>query len=418
MKKILFFAAVAAFAAVSCVKENYNVDGEKFVIKASMSDTKTVLSEGTKTLWTPGDQLTVFNKTKGNCQFKTNITENAAVASFEYLGGAEYFDTPETFHAFYPYSKAIATEDFQNFTGLEIPSVQKAVENGFDSAAALCYATGQSTDLTFQNLTSLLKFTVDADEVYNVRIYASSKISGTCSFNGTTLAASYNQVQLKGVMRKGKTFYMVVAPGTYTSLSVYVNNEPLSSMNRENKTLEAGKIYDMGKLGNNRRTVVDWYYASDIPSSITAEDLPEQYRSNINDVNASDRDKFQQSDSYGNRGARYKVWYVSEDGTKLTCGDDVRTVDDASNMNRDGQHYAILYSYWGMPMYFNIDWETKYNNEANKFPLVDMRDRKVQYTWQLNRSYYDANTRTVVIDLASNEGSQMKLFHGKLSKNK
>ena len=165
MKKILFFAAVAAFAAVSCVKENYNVEGEKFVIKAAMSDTKTVLSEGTKTLWTPGDQLTVFNKTKGNCQFKTNITENAAVATFEYLGGAEYFDTPETFHAFYPYSKAIATEDFQNFTGLEIPSVQKAVENGFDSAAALCYATGQSTDLTFQNLTSLLKFTVDADEV-------------------------------------------------------------------------------------------------------------------------------------------------------------------------------------------------------------------------------------------------------------
>ena len=414
MKKILFFAAVAAFAAVSCVKENYNVEGEKFVIKAAMSDTKTVLSEGTKTLWTPSDELTVFNAGKVNCQFTTNITENAAVASFS----AESFEAPETFHAFYPYNKAIATSDFQNFTGLEIPSVQKAVENGFDPAAALCYATGQSTDLAFQNLTALLKFTINADEIYNVRIYASSKISGTCSFNGTTLAASNNQVQVKGLMRKGKTFYMAVAPGTYSSLSVFVNNEPYSAANRENKTLEAGKIYDMGLIATTRRTVVDWYYASDIPSSITAEDIPESYRSNINDVNASDRDKFQQADSYGNRGARYKVWYVSEDGTTLTCGDDVRNVDDVNNRNRDGQHYAILYSYYGMPMYFNIDWETKYNGEANKFPLVDMRDRKVQYTWQLNRSYYDASTRTVVIDLASSEGNQMKLFHGKLSKTK
>lgn len=417
MKKIVFFAAVAALAAVSCVKEE-GFSTQKAVLKASFEETKTVLAEGTKTHWTPNDQLTVFNNAKGNCLFKTNITENAAVATFEYLGGAEYFDAPEVYHAFYPYGKSIATEDFQNFTGLEIPSVQPAIENGFDPAAALCYGTGASANVTFKNLTALLKFTVDADEVYNVRIYASNKISGTCTFDGTTLAASNNQVQLKGVMRKGKTFYMAVAPGTYSSLSVYVNNEPLSGMNRENKTLEAGKIYDMGKLGNNRRTVVDWYYASAIPSSITAEELPEEYRGNINDVNASDRDKFQQADSYGSRGARYKVWYVSEDGKTLTCGDDVRNVDEAGNMNRDGQHYAILYCYYGMPMYFNIDWETKYNNESGKFPLVDMRDRKVQYTYQLNRSYYDANTRTVVIDLASTEGSQIKLFHGQLSKSK
>ena len=62
MKKILFFAAVAALAAVSCVKEE-GFTTQKAVLKASFEETKTVLAEGTKTHWTPGDLLrTTQNK--------------------------------------------------------------------------------------------------------------------------------------------------------------------------------------------------------------------------------------------------------------------------------------------------------------------------------------------------------------------
>lgn len=410
MKKILFFAALAAIAA-SCVNESYET--EKYVINASIEQTKTAL-DGVKTNWTAGDELTVFNADKSNCKFTTAIESASATAAFTYTGA---FQVSANTCAFYPYNQSIATQDFATFTGLEIPEIQTPVENGFDPTATLCFARVQSENVTFQNLTALLKFTVNADEVYNVRIYAAgSKIAGTCTFDGTALTASANQVQLKGVMRKGKTFYMAVAPGAYTSLSVYVNNEPYSDLNRENKTLEAGKIYDMGMLGNNRRSIVDWYYASDVPSTFTAEDLPEQYRANINDVNKDD--PFQQTDAYSTRGARYKIYLVSEDGKTLICGDTTHPVDWYLNENKDGQIYAVHADKWGQPLYFNIDWETKYNGEAGKFPLVCMRDRCVNYVWQSNRSYYDSNTRTLRVDLATEEGGTVKLFHGQLSKTK
>lgn len=422
MKKILFFAAIAALAAVSCAKETA-VNTEKFVIKASFAETKTVLAEGTKTHWTPGDQISVFNAGKGNCLFKTDITENTAAADFYYLGGEEYFDKPEEYFCFYPYNKNISTTDFVTFKGLEIPAVQTPVENGFDPKAALCFGRGNSANVAFENLTALLKFTVDAEEVYNVRVYATwgSKFGGSCTFDGTTLTASVNQVQLKGVMRKGKTFYMAVAPGTYETLDVYVDNMPYSSLNRTNKTLEAGKIYDMGKLGNARVSatkVVDWYRIDEnnfYASTITREDLPEEYQNlDIEDVNANDPIK---GEAQLNRGSRYRIYYTSEDGATLTSGSDVRTVDDTSNRHIDGQFYAILYSKWGAPIYFNIDWETKYEGQNGVHPLVDVRDRNISYKYQVNRSYYDANNRMLVLDLASCQEGRVKLFHGKWTRN-
>ena len=412
MKKIVFFAAVAALAAVSCVKEE-GFSTQKAVLKASFEETKTVLAEGTKTHWTPNDQLTVFNNGKGNCLFKTNITENAAVASFEYLGGAEYFGTPEVYHAFYPYNANIKTNDFQSFTGLEIPAIQTPVENGFDPTATICYGTGASANVTFKNLTALLKFTIDADEVYNVRVYATwgSKFGGSCTFDGTALTASTNQVQLKGVMRKGKTFYMAVAPGTYETLDVYVNSEKLSDKTRTNKTLEAGKIYDMGKLGNNRKSILDWYnYTTETPSTITAADVDWEYDT-WQDYSASY--PFCRTD--GSFGSCYKVYYVAEDGITLTTPSDTE-VRKGNSATQNGQLYSVFYQKWGMNLYFNIDWETKFNDQWGVYPIVDVQDRNIIPSHQLNRSYYDANTRTLHFDLATMEGTTLKLLHGQMSK--
>lgn len=420
MKKILFFAAVAALTAVSCVKENHTAESA-YVLKAEIADVKTVLSDGVKTHWTPNDQLTVFNSSKGNCVFSTDISANAESAEFKYAGSG--FSAPEEgIFAFYPYSKSIATNDFKTFTGLEIPEIQTPVENGFDPAAALLFGHGTSSDIQFQNLVSLLKFTVDAEEVYNVRVYATwgSKFGGACTFDGEKLIASKNQVQLKGVMRKGKTFYMAVAPGTYETLDVYVDNMPYSQLNRTNKTLEAGKVYDMGMLGNARVSstrVVDWYRMKKEPyfaSTITAADLPEEYRTRtINDVNESDPID---GECQFNKGSRYRIYYTSEDGATLTSGDDVREVD-AGNRHKDGQFYAVLYGKFGLVMYFNIDWESKYEGQSGVHPLVDIRDRNINYDYMLSRSYYDANNRRLVLDVASCQEGVIKLFHGQWNRN-
>jgi hypothetical protein len=148
MKKILFFAAVAALAAVSCAKETA-IHTEKVVIKANLEQTKTVLAEGTKTHWTPNDQLSVFDADKNNFLFETGIEANTASADFYYAG--EGFEAPEEYFCFYPYNKNISTTDFVTFKGLEIPAVQTPVENGYDPAAALCFGRGQSANVSFEN---------------------------------------------------------------------------------------------------------------------------------------------------------------------------------------------------------------------------------------------------------------------------
>lgn len=411
MKKILFFAAVAALAAVSCTKETA-VNTEKVVIKASFTETKTALAEGTKTHWTPGDQLSVFNASMGNCLFKTDIEANTAGADFYYAG--EAFDAPQEYFCFYPYNKNISTTDFVTFKGLEIPAVQTPVENGFDPAAALCFGRGQSANVSFENLTSLLKFTIDADEVYTVRVYATwgSKFAGACTFDGTALTASVNQVVLKGPMRKGKTFYMAVAPGTYETLDVYVNNEKLSDMTRTNKTLEAGKIYDMGKLGNNRKTVLDFYnYTTNPASTITQEDVDFNY-ADWQDYSA----KYPFCRVDASWGSAYKVYYVAEDGITLTNPHDTEVRKGNGDPTKNGQMYSVFYQKYGMNLYFNIDWETKYDNKWGVYPIVDIQDRGITPTYLLNRSYYDSNTRTLHFDFAIGEGTTLKLIHGQMSK--
>ena len=242
-----------------------------------------------------------------------------------------------------------------------------------------------------------------------MRIYASNKISGTCTFDGTTLAASYNQVQLKGVMRKGKTFYMAVAPGTYTKLDIYVNNQPVSEMTRENKTLEAGKIYDMGKLTNNRRSItLDSYSINNIPSSITESDVDYSYTDWL-DYSA----KYPFFDSGYSFGYGNKVYLVAEDGITLTCPSDQERKGNGQP-TKNGQIYSVFYQKYGMNLYFNIDWEGKYDGNSMKRPIVDIQDRHYSYEYQLNRSYYDESTKTLHFDFANHQESTIKLFHGEM----
>ena len=67
MKKIYSFAiaAVALFSAASCQKELVNApmtEGGDFTVTAIASaETKTVLVDGVKTYWAPGDKISVFN---------------------------------------------------------------------------------------------------------------------------------------------------------------------------------------------------------------------------------------------------------------------------------------------------------------------------------------------------------------------
>ena len=420
MKKILFFAAVAAIAA-SCVNENYET--EKYVLNASIAETKTEL-DGVKTNWTPGDELSVFGAAKTNCKFTTAIESASATAAFTYTGA---FEVSANTCAFYPYNESIATTDGVAFTGLEIPEIQTPVNGGFDPKAALCFAKVLSTDVTFQNLTSLIKFTVDADEVYNVKVWATGpRIAGACTFDGTTLTASTMKVELKGVMRKGNTYYLAVAPGAYDGLNVFVNGLPVNDLNRTNKTLEAGKIYDMGTLTNPRSSVVTYYTASTPESQIKPEDIENQSLVNTShgdwtysDASKSTAFKNEQLGNYGGHDGTaygYKVYYVAEDGKTLTTGGETITIKDV-NYTENGQFYAVMTTKYAQALFFNIDWETKYNGQDNVYALVDQQDRHGRYnTVNLSKSYYDATAQKLVFDIAFFEYDHIKRVYGQLAK--
>lgn len=388
MKKILFFAAVAAIAA-SCVNENYET--EKYVINASIEQTKTAL-DGVKTNWTAGDELSVFNADKSNCKFTTAITEASASATFTYTGA---FQPCAQTCAFYPYSQAIATQDFATFTGLEIPEIQTPVENGFDPTATLCFARVQSENVTFQNLTALIKFTVAADEVYNVKVVATgANLAGTSTFDGTTLVASEAAAQLKGRMLNGKTFYLAVAPGTFNTLTVFVNGIEVTAKGRQNKTLVAGKIYDLGELANPRPSIVaDGYNVSDIA---TADFFTKEDHADVDAPRWTDL-PFSAAQSRGG-----SIYRVLEDGTPVDV--DGKTITEKLDLanwqaTKKSQVYSVIYGYWALNAYFSVDWEGSYNGDATKYPIIDTQDRNGDINSPLlNNSYYDSQTNSLVFN--------------------
>jgi len=414
MKKIVFFAAVAALAAVSCVKDGYTSDVQTTVVKATVSETKTALVNNTKTYWTKDDQISVFNAGKGNCQFTTAIEEASANAEFTFAGD---WAAPEVYHAFYPYSASIATEDFTTFTGLEIPAVQTAVADGFDPEAALLYGEGASANLLFSNLTALIKFTVASDEVYTVKLVSTGdKLAGEASLVGDKLTATSSEVVLKGSMLEGKTFYVAVAPGTFETLKVFVNGVELTTKAYTARTLEAGTIYNMGEITNPRTTAIvgTLDQVTNFETTISTSDIPWYNADNIELIAAFTNDTFWHHDGY-------RVYNVGNDGKTIVSGDASLVIDDDAtwgNNTTNEQHYAVLYGKYDPPCYFNIDWESDYDGQAGVYPIVDVQDRRGNHnTLVCNASYYNSNTNELVFDAVFHEGGKTKFLTAKLHRN-
>lgn len=282
MKKIysFLFAAVTVFAAASCQKEVDNTveaipAEETFSVTATVGlDTKTALGEnGKSTLWTAGDKISVFdlNPAGNNCCFEIATEElPAATAEFKYTGVFMRPDpstNPDPFLvALYPY-QSTALCDFAStykISGITVPAEQTAKADGFDSAATFALAVGtESTkdDLKFNNLYSLLKFTVATEGVKTVKVEVNSeaKIAGTATVQlaagqagitgGALAATGSSSVTLKCEegFTVGETYYIAVAPVSYTSLTVYLGETVVKTVSTA-KTLEANTIYNLGNL--------------------------------------------------------------------------------------------------------------------------------------------------------------------------
>lgn len=292
MKRIysILFAATALFAAASCQKEMAapeveSNNGEVMTITATTGvDTKTTL-DGVSTLWEADDQISVFdaNKEGNNRCFGIATGAGEKTATFSYDGDFVMDDTQAdpTVVALYPYQAGAYCDFFyydRNYiTGINLPAEQTAVANGFDSSATFAIALGTMSTkdaLSFKNLYSLLKFTVATAGVKSVAvtvegenayIAGDAKIqmvlntelvnnqSGLPVFESPVLSvlpeSGSKTVTLtcEGGFKVGTTYYIAVAPTSYTGISVALDGK-MAMKSTAAKTLEKNTVYNLGKL--------------------------------------------------------------------------------------------------------------------------------------------------------------------------
>jgi len=301
MKKNLFlFAAAVLFTAVSCQEEIASPEiesnaGSALSITASVgADTKTSLGEdGVSSYWAEGDMISVFDSNKGANNRCFEIEEGtefpAKTATFTYDGE---FVMPQNNQpdplvvALYPYQEAAYCDFFyydRNYiTGLNIPVEQQAVAGAFDSDATFALATGrQSTkeELLFNNLYSLLKVSLVEEGIKKITVtlaegeylageakvqLAVDPNDGDPVFTGGVLSASgSNSVSLvcEDGFEVGKNYYIAIAPVTYTSISVALDDKVVKT-STNGKTLVANNIYNIMGL-DDPATIADGVYLNE-----------------------------------------------------------------------------------------------------------------------------------------------------------
>lgn len=233
---------------------------------AGMPQTRTQL-DGLNVHWVEYDQIALWDGTA--VQEFTATTISGSNATF--TGTA----TPSsTYTAFYPLS-AVVTFDDSNIR-FNLPAEQTPVAGTFANqlAPSLAKATGGSTNLEFNNLCALVKFTVPADMAGEgtftlVGGNGTEPLAGKYWMNYTNGNQSFIEcayrVTLKGTFEAGKDYYFVVLPGTLDKGFSLLYEDGTGKLYRKatgnSVTLTAGRILNLGELTGFEKAVVKEIYA-------------------------------------------------------------------------------------------------------------------------------------------------------------
>lgn len=224
---------------------------------AGMPQTRTQLAAGNEVHWSEGDQIALWDGVAMREFTATTISGSNATFTGDAFEGVDYT-------AFYPYI-AQKSIDHSSVT-FNLPAEQTAVAGTFANqlAPSLAKATGGSTDLVFENLCALVKFTLPA-EMAGEGIFtlvggnATEKLAGDMKYEiGTgnlTFPVDVNaatRITLKGTFESGKDYYFVVAPGTLANGFSLLYEDSKSKLYRKatgkSVTLQAGRILNLGTL--------------------------------------------------------------------------------------------------------------------------------------------------------------------------
>lgn len=261
--RILTLAAAALISA-ACGNEDFlenpGNEAAKPVLMTFTADgpqTRTQLAASNKVYWVEYDEIALWD---GSGAYQKLMVDAASID-----GSKATFSGPATpgadYTAFYP---LIAVESM-NATSVtfNLPAEQTAVAGTFANqlAPALAKATGGSTNLEFNNLCALVKFTVPA-EMAGEGIFtlvggkATEPLAGklTCNTADGTLTATEaaTRITLKGDFESGQAYYFVVLPGTLADGFSLLYEDSKSKLYRKATSnpapLQAGHILNLGTL--------------------------------------------------------------------------------------------------------------------------------------------------------------------------
>lgn len=266
MKKIYSFmvAAVALFAAVSCNKElpqeeNLPTVGETVVYTASTdaADTKAVL-DGTVSKWC-GEELITLHDGTNAFTFYANAGETpVSKVDFTYTPGEGQpaFNATEVM-AVYPSGDYSANVSDKTVSNVFVPNNQTLADNTYPATAAVAVAYSTTTELSFKNATTLLKFKVAGDDVTYGCFAVDGKVSGKFDvdynegeplMNPTEDATHYVDFHMNDAfLSKAVTYYIAIAPATVNNFRMYLNGKEIKAY-ENSYTFKRNVILDLGTL--------------------------------------------------------------------------------------------------------------------------------------------------------------------------
>lgn len=250
MKKMfVLWGALALLTAACSNEESQEVSFSPLVLTALQEGgeaTRTSLS-GTEVHWSAGDNVAAFVSNVAHISTAAEIlSAKSARFTFSDLAADAVVQ-----YAVYPAAAAAGLAG--DVITVTVPTEQTAVAGSFAEGSAVAIAKGGSSTLGFKNVCGFLAFTINADDVQSVHIYANEKMTGTAEVNwnsgNPTVSAfgtfAYTGVKLTGPFTKGATYYAAVFPGTYTGLtlklthsdgyvSTYTNSNTLTISRKDN----------------------------------------------------------------------------------------------------------------------------------------------------------------------------------------
>ncbi len=280
MKRIIIFAALAAFALTSCQQEisieESKPEGLVFTATTEIPATKTALDASLNVVWQAGDEITVMGGSSIGTY--TTTADGDTKATFTHHSGTEATTSP--YKAWYP------TTLYDNVT-LVLPATQTYTAGNITGNPM--YAESETANLSFKNLCGIIKLNISTTQtgkkVRKIVLSADQGMSGeisnfatlstdpTAAVSGTagvTLDCGTEGVEIGS---NAIPFYISVPAADYENLAITV--ETTDGL-QQTKKLKAGEKVTVARsiITDVSLTFNDFVLVIDLSSTTETVTIP------------------------------------------------------------------------------------------------------------------------------------------------